>query len=164
MMCDKFEDLLTSYADGELEPGQKDLVDRHVRACPGCAALLSALLSTDTSLAAFPEIEPSPRLREKLYAIPDRKKFRFSLNLLLRPALQPVLAAATVFLVVFSFYMLSPEKSRINKAIGRQFDWGYNQAEKLYAKAGSVTDSLGAYAESVFDSLKKINPLSKSEE
>lgn len=164
MMCDKFEELLTSYADGELGPEQRDLVDRHVRACPGCAALLSALRSADESLASFPEIEPSTRLREKLYAIPGRKKFRFSLDILLRPALQPVFAAATVFLVVFSFYMLSPEKNRINKAIGRQFHRGYNQAEKLYAKAESFTDSLGAYADSVFDSLKKINPLSKSEE
>jgi hypothetical protein len=121
-------------------------------------------MATD-SLAAFPEVEPSPDLTAKLYAIPDRKKKpRFSLDFLVKPSLQPVFAAATVLLIIFSFYMFGPYKKDIDKSVNRQIHRGYSQLEKLYAKAGSVTDSLGATADTILVSLKNINPLGKDEE
>jgi len=164
MTCDKIEGLLTAYLDGELGPEEKSAVEQHLEICPDCASLLSFLKSAAESLVRFPEVEPRASLREKLYAIPARKKFRFNPDFLLKPSLQPVYAAATVFLIIFSFYMFNPDKKLINQAVSRQFHRGYSQFEKLYAKAGSITDSLGAYADSVLVSLKKINPLSKKEE
>lgn len=165
MACDKIQDLLSPYLDGELMPEEKAAVDAHLVSCPECAELLSLLRAATESLGAFPEVEPGPDLKAKLYAIPDRKKkFRIGLDFLVKPALQPVLAAATILLIIFSFYMFGPYKKDIDKTVNRQIHRGYSQVEKLYAKAGSVTDNLGAYANDIFVSLKKINPLGKNEE
>lgn len=165
MACEKIQDLLSPYLDGELTPEEKAAVEAHLSSCRECAELLSLLRVATESLAAFPEVEPGPDLKAKLYAIPDRKKkFRFGLDFLVKPALQPVLAAATIFLIIFSFYMFGPYKKDIDKTVNREIHRGYSQVEKLYAKAGSVTDSLGAYANDIFVSLKKINPLGKNEE
>ena len=165
MACEKIQGLLSPYLDGELTPEEKASVEAHLSSCRECAELFSLLSVATESLAAFPEVEPGPGLKAKLYAIPDRKKkFRFSLDFLVKPALQPVLAAATIFLIIFSFYMFGPYKKDIDKTVNRQIHRGYSQVEKLYAKAGSVTDSLGAYANEIFVSLKKINPLGKNEE
>jgi len=165
MVCEKIQDLLSPYLDGELTPEAKAEVDAHLSSCPECVELLSLLKMATDSLAAFPEIEPSPDLKAKLYAVPDRKKkFRFSLDFLVKPSLQPVLTAATVLLVIFSFYMFGPYKNDIDKSINRQIHRGYSQLERLYAKAESVTDSLGAAADNILVSFKNINPLGKNEE
>ena len=165
MACERIEGLLTAYLDGDLSAGEKALVDEHVRICADCASLLSYMRATAESLSAFPEIEPSLSLREKLYAIPARKKkFRLALDFMLKPSLQPIFAAATVFLIIFSFYMFNPDKNLIDKALSRQFHRSYSRFEKLYAGAGSFTDSLGSYVDNVIVSLKKINPLGRNEE
>ena len=164
MTCDKIEDLLTAYADGELGPVERAAVERHLDACPDCAALLASLRTTDASLSRFPEVEPPADLRERLYTIPSHRRFWFGLDVLLRPSLQPAFAAAAVVLTLFTFYVFSPAKAQINKAINRQLHLGYSQVEKLYAKAGSLTDSLGGIADNVLVSLKKVNPLSKNDE
>jgi Putative zinc-finger len=165
MACEKIQDLLSPYVDGELTPEARAEVDAHVSSCRECAELLSLLKIATDSLAAFPEIEPPPDLMAKLYAIPARKKrFRISLDFLVKPSLQPVFAAATVLLTLFSFYMFGPYKKDIDKTVNREIHRGYSQIERLYSKAGSVTDSLSAFANDVFVSLKKINPLGKNEE
>lgn len=164
MTCDKIEDLLAAYADAELGPDERAAVERHLDACPDCAALLASLRTADASLSRFPEVEPPADLRETLYAIPARRRFRFGLDVLLRPSLQPAFAAAAVVLTLFTFYVFSPAKAQINKAINRQLHLGYSQVEKLYAKAGSLTDSLGGVADNVLVSLKKVNPLGKTDE
>ncbi len=165
MACEKIQDLLSPYLDGELTSEAKAEVDAHLSSCRECAELLSLLRIATDSLASFPEVEPSRDLKAKLYAIPDRKKKpRFSLDFLVKPSLQPVFTAATVLLIIFSFYMFGPYKKDIDKSVNRQIHRGYSRLEKLYAKAGSVTDSLGATADNILVSLKKINPLGKNEE
>lgn len=165
MVCEKIQELLSPYLDGDLTRQERADVDAHLAACPECAKILALLQTATESLASFPEIELSGGLKAKLYAIPDRKKkFRFSLDFLVKPALQPVLTAATAFLILFSFYMFGPYKRDIDKTFNRQIHAGYSQLERLYAKAGSLTDSLGSYADNVLDSLKKINPLGKKGE
>ncbi len=164
MNCDRIEELLAAYTDGELSAVERAAVERHLQACPDCAALLSSLRSADAALAGFPEIEPPADLREALYAIPDRRKFRFSLDVFTRPALQPAFAAAALLLTLFTFYVFSPAKGQINKVVSRQFHLGFSRIEKLYAEAGSLTDSLGGFAENVLVSLKKANPLGKNDE
>jgi len=164
MTCDRIEELLTAYADGELASDVRADIERHLKACPDCAALLSSLRSADSALAGFPEIEPPADLREKLYAIPARRKFGFVQDFFARPALQPAIAAAALFLTLFTFYVFSPAKGQIDKALSRQFHLGLGRIEKLYAQAGSLTDSLGGFADNVLVSLKKVNPLGKNDE
>jgi hypothetical protein len=118
-----------------------------------------------SSLATFPELEASQDLLEKLYGLP-RKKKRFSLvyDFLLRPSLQPILAAATILLTVVSFYMFHPNRSAINDVIERQLHLGLSKIEKIYAEAESITHSLGEYKDSLLVSLNSLNPFKGNED
>lgn len=165
MTCEKIENQLSSYLENELSSTEKAEVENHLKICDNCSTLLSFIKETRASLAAFPELEPGKELLSRLYAIPSqKKKFRFSLDFLLRPSLQPVFALASVFLIFFSLYFFNPDRKYINQAISRQFHRSYSQIEKLYAKAGTLTDNLGAYKDDFLVSLKKINVLSRNED
>jgi anti-sigma factor RsiW len=161
--CERIEELLASYADGELGPEEKTLVEAHLAACPECTALAACLKSADAAFAAFPELEPAPALMQRLRAVATpRRRFRLSFDVLLRPSLQPVFAVLTILAVGFSLYMASPDKKRIDQAINRQIHLGYSAFEKLTSRAGALTDSLGAAADNIFVSLGNLNPLGKA--
>ena len=161
--CDRIEGLLASYVDGDLGPEDTELVRLHLASCPACATLAACLTSADEAFAAFPEIEPSPALRARLRAVPARRRLRFSLDVLLKPSLQPIFAAATIVAVALSLYMASPDKKRIEEAVTRQLHRGYSAFEKLTARAGALTDSLVAAADSLYASIKTLNPLGKTD-
>ena len=155
MICERIEELLSAFLEGELSQADKALVESHLAGCPDCTALLAVMRRTQQALAAIPELEVSPSLQARLAAIPERKKkFSFSFDFVLKPALQPVFAAATIFMTLLSFYLFNPDKKYIDRAIDQKIHSGYSQVEKLYAKAGSFTDRLGDTAESVFVSVK----------
>jgi anti-sigma factor RsiW len=166
MSCERIQDLLSPYLDGELAPAERAEVDAHLAGCPDCADLLGRLRTALTAFASFPEVDLSEELRARLTAIPEQasRRPRFSLDLLFRPALQPILAAATGFLMLFSVYMVSPNKGSINRTISQQFHRGISSVEKLYVKAGSLTDRLGEFANGLFASAKDINPLGRGED
>ncbi len=155
MTCERIEELLSAFLEGDLSRAEKALVEIHLSGCPDCTALLAVLSRTEKALAAFPELEVSPGLQAQLASIPERKKkFSLSFDFVLKPALQPVFAAATIFMTLLSFYLFNPEKKNIDRAIDHKIHSGYSQVEKLYAKAGSFTDRLGDSAENVFVSVK----------
>lgn len=166
MTCERTEELLSFYLEGEVAPEQAARIEAHLESCARCSQLLSFLKQTHQALAGFPELEPSKDLLSALYAIPEKKKKRFSLSLdfLLRPSLQPILTAATVFLTLVSFYVFHPDKKFINRSIDRQIHLGYSQAEKLYAKAGSWADDLGVYKDNILTSLKEMKIFGGNEE
>jgi len=165
MNCQRIEELLSAYLEGDLSPEDKREVEAHLEACSSCSELLSALRETQEALAGFPELEPSPALMVKLYAIPERKSFfKQTFAFLLRPDLQPVFAAFSTLFIALSFVFFLPQGRGIQKALNRQLHLGYSQVEKLYAKAGSFTDELGSIKDSVVDSLKNLNPLKGQEE
>jgi anti-sigma factor RsiW len=165
MSCDRIQDLLAPYADSDLAADDKVLVESHCRTCADCAGLLAALKEADEALAGFPEIEPSPALLDRLYRLPvERKVSRPRFRFFLRPSLQPVFAAAAVFMTLVSLYFINPNRKELNRAVVRQFHRGVSQVERLYAKAEALTDTLGAYADNLFVALKAINPLSQNEE
>jgi hypothetical protein len=165
MSCDQVQALLAAYTENDLTAEDKAMVEGHVHSCRECALYLSLLREADEALAAFPQIDPGRELLERLIAIPiPKSRFRTIFETFRKPSLQPVMAAATVFLAVLSLYLLNPDRKQFDKAILRTFHRGIGQVEKLYAQAGSVTDTLGSYAENVFVSLKSINPLSRSKD
>jgi anti-sigma factor RsiW len=165
MSCERIQELLSPYLDGDLSPSERAEMDSHLKACPDCAELLGRLRTALAAFASFPEVDLSEDLRARLSAIPDQaRRPRFSLDFLFKPALQPVLAAATGFLMLFSVYMVSPNKSAINRTISLQFHRGISSVEKLYVKAGSLTDRLGEFANGLFASAKDINPLGRGED
>ena len=166
MTCERIEELLSAYLEGDLAAGEKREVDAHLASCPACAELLEIMRESLGAMAAFPEVEPGRALMTKLYAIPEERKrpFKAIFGFLLRPDLQPVFAALSVFLMAVSFVFLAPQGRGIRKAVDRQLHLGYSQVEKLYAKAGSLTDDLGSIKNSVFDSLKTLNPIKGQED
>ena len=74
------------------------------------------------------------------------------------------MAAATILMVMFTFYYFNPNRGGINKTINRQVHLGYSQMEKLYAKAESFTDNLGHYKDNLLVSLKNVNPFGGNED
>ncbi len=165
MECNRMEDLISPYLDGELSAAEGQVVEAHLRECPECRELLGFLSEVNASLQALPELEVSPSLQERLLAIPERKsRFRYSLNFLVRPSLQPVLAAATVLLTVLSFYAFSPQRTTINKTVERQFHLGYKKIGQLYTRAESITSSLAGYKDNLVVTIQNKNPLQREEE
>lgn len=155
MKCERVEELLSLHLEGELTAEETALVESHLRSCPACTELRSALQETRLALSGFPEIEVSRDLLSRLASIPAaKKKFSFSLDFLLKPSLQPIFAAASVFLTLVSFYLFNPNKKAIDRSIEQHLHLGYSQVEKIYAKAGSFTDRLGDRADNIFASIK----------
>ena len=165
MLCERIEDLLSPYLEGELSPEERSAVESHLKTCESCSKLLALMRETTDSLATLPELEVSSELLESLHTIPtSKRRFRFSLDFLLRPALQPALVAATVLLTVASSYLFNPNRASINRSINRQAHLGYSKVERLYAKAESFTDKFGAYKDNILFSLNKINPFGGNED
>ena len=165
MECERMETLISPYLDGDLGSVEKASVETHLHDCTRCREMLALLREVSASLRNLPEVEISPDLQRRLLAIPDRKRrFRFSLDFLVRPALQPVLAAVTVFLTLVSFYAFSPQRGAINKSIERQFHLGYQTIGKLYTRAESFTSSLAGYKDNLVVTLQNKNPLRREEE
>lgn len=159
------EEWLSAYLEGELDGTQRAEVEAHLAVCPECASLLEAIGDSRDVLGALPELEPSPDLLRRLYAIPERKRgFRLVRDLLLRPALQPVFAGTTGLLVFLSFLAFSPAGRSLQKSINREVHAGYGRVEKLYVKAGSVADEIGAGKESLLGSLRSVDILGKGGE
>jgi anti-sigma factor RsiW len=158
------EELLSAYLEGGLDESRSADVGRHLASCPDCGLLLEAMKDAREALGALPEIDPSSALLRKLYAIPEKRRFRLVPDFLLRPSLQPVFAGATALLVFVSFLAFSSGGRTFQKSINRQLHVGYSKAEKLYAKAGSLTDEMGSYKETILGSLKNVKLLKKGGE
>jgi len=158
------EELLSAYLEGELDESRSADVGRHLASCPECRLLVESMKEAREALGALPEVEPSPALLRKLYAIPEKRRFRLVPDFLLRPSLQPVFAGATALLVVVSFLAFSSGGRAFQKSINRQLHVGYSKAERLYAKAGSLTDEMSSYKETILGSLKNVKLLKKGGE
>ncbi|MFW6124131.1 MAG: anti-sigma factor family protein [Acidobacteriota bacterium] len=153
MNCKQIEKFLSPYLENNLSQEEKNLVENHLRQCPQCSELLSYMRQAKKSLAEIPEIDVSPSLMKKLYKIPPQKS-KLIFDFLLRPALQPILAASMILITVISLYTLNPDRSKINKYVNQQIHAGYSKVEQLYAKAESLTHSLAGHKESLLFSIK----------
>lgn len=169
MTCERIEELLSAYLEGELGAAEKAAVEDHLAACPACAELLAALRQVTGAMAAFPEAEPSPALLARLYGIPERKTakkrwFRPVFDLLTRPALQPVYAAFTVLLVAMSFVLFHPEGRGIRQRVDVQFHRGVGTVERLYAETGTFKGELGEFTGNIVKSFRGLDLLKGSED
>ena len=168
MTCQRIEELLSAYLEGELGAAERAEVDGHLAACPECAALVGLMRETTGAMAGFPEAEPAPDLLAKLYAIPAEKRerkrwFRPVFDFLTRPALQPVYAAFTVLLVALSFVLFHPGGRGIRKQIDLTFHRGIGTVEKLYAGAGTLKGEIGAFSANVVKSFDTLGLLKGDE-
>ena len=160
MTCEHWQSLLSPYLDGDLDETDRGAVESHLSSCRECRDLVTRMRDVDVALGTLPELEVSPRLQRRLLAIPQgRRRFGFRPDFLLRPAFQPILAAATAVLTVVSFYAFSPQRSEINQAVERQIHLGYQAVGKLYTRAESWTSTLAGYKDRLVVSLQDRNPL-----
>jgi anti-sigma factor RsiW len=58
--CEKFEDLLPRYAEGDLSTEERGRVDDHMASCERCRESLAFYLELETSLASLSGLRPSP--------------------------------------------------------------------------------------------------------
>jgi predicted anti-sigma-YlaC factor YlaD len=168
MTCERIEELLSAYLEGELAAVERAEVESHLAACPGCAELAGLLRETMAATAAFPAAEPSAALMARLYAIPgtapEKKRiFRPVFEWLARPALQPVYAAFTVLFIALSFVLFHPEGRGIRKRIDVQFHRGVGAVEKLYADAGGLKGEVKALSANVVKSFDTLGLLGGDE-
>jgi anti-sigma factor RsiW len=163
MRCDGLQDLLSPYLDGELDPSVRGEVEAHLAVCPECSGLAARMRAALEAFAAFPEVEPSPALRRRLLAIPDRPRRRWSLDLgfLRRPALQPVLAAVSGLLLLVSVYLVSP--GSVQREVRQQLHRGLSSIERIYVRAESLTGRIGDLANTAYAQAKAANPIVRAE-
>ena len=165
MSCDLIEELLSPYLEDELDSEKRQTVSEHLKSCQDCSSLLAFMKETQASLVDFPELDVSQDLQEKLYSIALRKKrWNWVSDILLKPSLQPVFAAATVLLMIASFYFFHPNKSALDKSINKQIHLGYSKLGQIYAKAENIAQSLDGYKDDFLVSLKNLNPLGRNED
>ena len=168
MTCERFEELLSAYLEGELAAAERAEVGSHLAACPGCAELAALLRETLAATAAFPEFEPAPALMARLYAVPDeraakKRLFRPVFDWLARPALQPVYATLTGLFIVLSFVLFHPEGRGIRKQFDVRFHRGLGAVEKLYADAGGLKGEVKALSANVVRSFGTLGLLGGGE-
>ncbi len=170
MTCERIEELLSAYLEGELAPAERAEVEAHLAACPACAGFAGLMKEGLEAAAGFPEIEPSPALLARLYEIPEkararrrRSAARTAFDWLTRPALQPVYAATTAVLIVLSFVLFHPEGQGIRKKIDIGLHHGIGTVEKLWADAGTLKGQVGALTGNVIKSFNTLGLLGDKE-
>jgi len=105
-MTDQWTDRLSEYLDGELEPGERAALERHLAACAPCAATLDELREVASRAAGLTARPPAADLwtgiearlqpaRSVVTAMPPREARRVSFTL-------PQLVAASLALMVVS--------------------------------------------------------------
>jgi hypothetical protein len=164
--CEQFQELLSPYLDRELSLEKRREFEQHAKKCPECAELLALMREAQSALSEWPEPEISPELKSRLLAIgPPQKKKKFfpDLDFILRPSLQPVMAAFTVVLTLLSLFLLHPDRERLQTSLDRQFHIGLSKIERLFVQAESFTDFLASYKNNVVYSINNINPKGKNE-
>lgn len=168
MTCERFEELLSAYLEGDLAAPERAEVESHLASCRECAELAGLMRETMAAAAAFPEVEPSPALYAKLYDIPEavrekKRIFRPVFEWLTRPALQPVYATLTGLFIVLSFVLFHPEGRAIRKKIDFELHRGIGTVERLYADAGTIKGEVGAFAGNVVKSFNTLGLLGGDE-
>ncbi len=162
MKCARLEKLLPMYLENELSPKEMRLVEKHLAQCSSCADILASLTKINSILASLPELEVSPSLQARLYAIPYQKKapakkFSALFDWLLRPSLQPILAAASIFLFIISFFLFHPDGRFLSRTLNEQVHVGLSRVERFVAKAEGLPGYLPVVRESIQKSLKNIS-------
>ncbi len=168
MTCERFEELLSAYLEGELSAPERAEVESHLASCRECAELAGLMRETMAAATAFPEVEPSPALYAKLYGIPEatrekKRIFRPVFGWLTKPALQPVYAALTGLFIVLSFVLFHPEGRGIRKQINLKLHQGIGTVEKLYADAGSIKGEINVLSADVVKSFNTLGLLGGDE-
>ncbi|MFQ6083980.1 MAG: anti-sigma factor family protein [Candidatus Aminicenantia bacterium] len=164
MNCQYIEQLLNPYLEGELTSEEKLKVEKHLKVCSACKELLNSLGEVRKALSEWPELEVKEELIEKILVQTSKKeKIKPRFGFLFSPALHPAFALATAFLVLFSLYLLVPNKHAIYKEVNKRIHRGYSRIERLYTKTELVKDNISSYKDVLFSSINEKARLTSEE-
>jgi hypothetical protein len=110
MSCRDLEELLSAYADGELNRTQKEFIEEHLECCADCRATFSEFTEAGRLLSALELMPRSTDIRENI--ISKIKAIEVSSGSNLRRLVRPILAIGTVLLVLAVFYLAYPWEFR----------------------------------------------------
>ena len=102
--CQQIDPLVTPYIDGDISPADRDRVDRHLRACPGCHGRVSAeqamraLVCARRATLAGGGVPPA--LRARCASLRQAGAHLSGATLSWRARLMPIALAASLVLVV----------------------------------------------------------------
>jgi anti-sigma factor RsiW len=97
MNCQKFERWIVLSLEGEISPGQKDVLDAHLKECVGCRTSLEEYRSVRHLFAALP-LEPVPVL--PAFKRPVTEKRNTPSPFLRRIVLAPAALAVCLLLII----------------------------------------------------------------
>jgi len=105
--CKYIEENLFDIAEGNIETGVKDELERHLESCDSCRNLVAEFRAVLESPDTVPEIEPSvnflPKLNARLDELEEADKVRTPFAIFAR-LLRPVAAVAMIVGTVFLGY------------------------------------------------------------
>ncbi len=70
MRCERFEELITPFLDGELAGGDLATFREHQMSCPCCRALLEDVTTAVAACSKMPEVEPPLEILSRALVIP----------------------------------------------------------------------------------------------
>lgn len=149
MSCEKFEDLLPLYVDGELAGGERRRVDEHLAACELCRESLAFYRELETALVSRRDLRPSPARAAAAVTA------RFGLRRRWRPldawiGVPAVASAGFILLGVVLFVYRGPVSvfftgvaERILGLFGEQFSTGLSRAVEAWTRGIGQIAGLG---------------------
>jgi anti-sigma factor RsiW len=167
MDCPRALELLSDHLEGSLHEVLRGEVDAHLAACAGCRALREALFEVVEALHAFPDLEPSRGLVERVIAATrDLRRLRLAPPpVVVRPAVvipSWVQAAAAGFAMVALGVLLmvvGPDVSA--RAATRLVDRTVNAGSALLERKDHLVEDvrlLGVVLSTAFEGrLEKVN-------
>ena len=108
MRCRDLEELLSAYADGELNRTQKDFIEEHLRHCESCRATLGELEAARSLLLSLQDIPAEPDIRE--ITLSRIKTGKDSYRKVSWRWLRPVVTAAVLMAVIAVVLATQPWK------------------------------------------------------
>jgi len=102
MDCARAEELLSDHVDGSLHGILAAEVEAHLSSCPACPALRDALVEVVESIRAFPDLEPTAGLVDRIVAATrGPRPLQLPPRVMVRPAIPSwVQAAAAGFALI----------------------------------------------------------------
>jgi len=128
MKCKDIEELLSAYADGELERTQKEFVEVHLSGCADCRATLEKFRLVNDKLSTLSSLKATPDIREKI--ISQVKSGSFPPDIRMRRWIMSG-ASAVIIIVIILLLVIQP--------------WNFSNTQGVMAKVYTATEQVHSY-------------------
>jgi anti-sigma factor RsiW len=140
MQCERIEELLPSYVEGDLEEDERISVEAHLAACPGCREAFGLYTVLEESLVSLKEELPSARAASRMVA--RRLRFNGMEAWLSSMRSAPVLGSISLLAVAVLAILLRPNLD-ISAPAAR--------IDRIFAALADISQALPAWIVRVTD-------------